>query len=187
MKRTDADGATIDNKFSEGNPSTGVEATVVDETWLNTLQEELAYIVESAGITLDQTGTDTTQIAAALGIIGIAKLGPFTLANNVSGQDITGLLFDKSVVRAVEFDFYIERRTDTQNVVEKGHFVAFVDPEADAWLDPQIDTIYDDTLGESGVVLSMTATGQIQYTTSNLSGASYAGSIRVTNVKQTKI
>lgn len=52
------------NKFVDGDPSTGTVGTRVLAAWLNTIQEELAHIVENAGMTLDPG--DTTQVLKAL-------------------------------------------------------------------------------------------------------------------------
>ncbi|QBR31897.1 MULTISPECIES: hypothetical protein [Pseudomonas] len=64
MHRIDGPGATADNKFTEGDPVGGVQATVVTEDWLNDVQEELISILTAAGIT-PAKGTQN-QILAAL-------------------------------------------------------------------------------------------------------------------------
>jgi hypothetical protein len=50
--------------FTEGNPSGGQPATVVDADWANAVQEELMAVVEEAGLTGDKT--DNAQLLAAL-------------------------------------------------------------------------------------------------------------------------
>lgn len=68
MFRIDSDGATNDNKFTEGNPVQSIPATVVSADWLNdTVQEELCRVVEYAGLTLNKQ--DNTQLLAALRIL----------------------------------------------------------------------------------------------------------------------
>lgn len=69
MKKIDHATATDDDEFTEGNPSTGTPATRVTAQWLNVLQNEVANVVEAAGITLDQTGVDQTQLLEALEIL----------------------------------------------------------------------------------------------------------------------
>lgn len=64
MKRTDAFG-NDNNRFTNGNPATSTPATIVDDTWLNNVQEELCNFIESRGITLD--GGDEFQLTQALG------------------------------------------------------------------------------------------------------------------------
>lgn len=71
MKRIDTFGATFDNKFTSGDPIGGVPATRVSADFMNVIQEEIAGVVESAGITLDQgtpfaSGHDTTQLYDAI-------------------------------------------------------------------------------------------------------------------------
>ncbi|EKN3596653.1 tail fiber protein [Yersinia enterocolitica] len=43
------------NGFTRGNPQTGVPATALDDDYFDAVQEELAGIVEAAGIVLDKT------------------------------------------------------------------------------------------------------------------------------------
>lgn len=78
MKRTDAPGSTIDNKFTGGNPGMGIPPTLLDASFMNVLQEEMCYVIEEAGLTLDQTGADTTQLYQALSAI---------IANNLFSID----------------------------------------------------------------------------------------------------
>lgn len=71
MKRIDAYGATLDNKFTSGNPVGGVPATRLSADFMNIIQEEIAGVVEAAGLTLDQgtsyeSGHDTTQLLEAI-------------------------------------------------------------------------------------------------------------------------
>ena len=55
MFKIDSAGATIDNQFTEGNPQTGIPATVVSAQWLNAVMFELVNILIARGITLDKT------------------------------------------------------------------------------------------------------------------------------------
>lgn len=64
MHRIDTTTATLDNKFTSGNPSTAVPATVVSADWLNAVQEEIAAVILGAGITLNKP--DNTQLLAAI-------------------------------------------------------------------------------------------------------------------------
>lgn len=65
MKRID-NSTAVDDLFTDGNPATGTPATVLPAQWLNVVQEEIAYVIEQASITLDQTGADTTQLHDAI-------------------------------------------------------------------------------------------------------------------------
>lgn len=64
MHRIDAAGFAVGNLFTDGNPSTGTPATVVDAAWLNDLQENIAQLVEAAGIVLSKG--DYTQLLKAI-------------------------------------------------------------------------------------------------------------------------
>lgn len=57
-------GPNPDSYYTEGNPGTGVPATVVPAEHLNMIQEEIARAIEAAGITLDK-GT-RNQLARAM-------------------------------------------------------------------------------------------------------------------------
>lgn len=65
MHRIDGAGATVDNKFTQGNPVTGVPATTVTDAWLNAVQEEIAAVIAGAGIALDKPNNG--QLLQALG------------------------------------------------------------------------------------------------------------------------
>lgn len=64
MHRIDGPGATIDHRFTEGNPALSIPATTVTGAWLNAVQEEIAGVIESAGMTLDKD--DDGQLAKAV-------------------------------------------------------------------------------------------------------------------------
>jgi hypothetical protein len=51
MHKIDSAGATIDNKFTEGNSGTGTPATVLDAAWLNAVQEEMISVLAAGAIT----------------------------------------------------------------------------------------------------------------------------------------
>lgn len=64
MHRIDGPGATNDNKFSEGDPANGTRATVVNAEWLNSIQEEIAQLIEDKGVVLSKG--NSTQLQEAL-------------------------------------------------------------------------------------------------------------------------
>ncbi|WP_025858874.1 hypothetical protein [Pseudomonas sp. CHM02] len=51
MHRIDGPGATVDNRFTEGDPVGGIQATVVTDDFLNDVQEELMSVLTAAGVT----------------------------------------------------------------------------------------------------------------------------------------
>ncbi len=86
--------------FTDGNPGTLEPATVVDDDWLNALQEEIANVITSVGITLDKA--THTQLAQAIPRLVTNTANTWTqiqtlaaaavLANNVflNGKDTSG-------------------------------------------------------------------------------------------------
>lgn len=58
------DAAGTAGYFKKGDPGTGIPATVVTADWANAQQEELAYVIEQAGLTLSKT--NNTQLRAAI-------------------------------------------------------------------------------------------------------------------------
>jgi hypothetical protein len=50
MHRIDGPGATVDKKFTEGDPVGGVQATVVTAAWMNDVQEELVSVLSAGGV-----------------------------------------------------------------------------------------------------------------------------------------
>lgn len=64
MHRIDGAGATSAGLFTEGDPRSGAPATTVTADWLNSVQEELAAVVEGAGMELDKV--DNGQVRAAI-------------------------------------------------------------------------------------------------------------------------
>lgn len=65
MRRIDTPTAQVDkfgagkNGFTAGSPQTGTPATDLDEAFFDTPQEELAAVIENAGIALDKTQKST--------------------------------------------------------------------------------------------------------------------------------
>lgn len=58
---------TPDERFHDGDPFNGVEGTLVTADWLNTVQEEIAAVIEQAGLTLDPVATN--QLYQAINIL----------------------------------------------------------------------------------------------------------------------
>ncbi|HEN3429320.1 TPA: tail fiber protein [Yersinia enterocolitica] len=70
MHRIDTQTAQVDkfgagkNGFTRGNPQTGVPATALDDDYFDTVQEELAGVVEAAGFALNKA--NRAQLLAAI-------------------------------------------------------------------------------------------------------------------------
>lgn len=193
MHRTEQDGATLDNKYTEGNPNLAIPATVVGAPEMNSIQEELCSLVTSFGLTLLTTSTDTfDQVQAAVkeAILRGGRLAPisFALANNqATFADVTGFpQVDRAVVGAFEFLYRILRRTDSGHVLETGRAFCTWNSETSAWIFSKV-SVHDDS-GVQFQMLNVSGTVfKLQYKTDNLAGASYSGEIRITDIKNIRL
>ncbi|UVL42555.1 hypothetical protein LOY55_10835 [Pseudomonas sp. B21-040] len=50
MHRIDGPGATVDNKFTDGDPVAGIQATMVTDDWANDVQENIMAVLLAAGV-----------------------------------------------------------------------------------------------------------------------------------------
>ena len=76
MQRTTAPGATSDQRFTDGDSSQGIPASVVDATWLNDVQEEVAGAIEGYNV-----GLDASKPNQLLGVLKSIS-GAITTAKN---------------------------------------------------------------------------------------------------------
>jgi hypothetical protein len=163
--------------FSIGNPSLAIPATIVAAWWLNALQEELANVIESAGLTLDKG--DDSQLLQAITGLAQNSTNQFVLANNqVGAANITGMIFDKTIYKSAEIEFDLYRKDAVKEVSVMGRMYAIFKPVANTWeiFGPTID---GDLTNDHGVVFTIdAATGQVQYTSDNFAGGSYVGLLR---------
>jgi hypothetical protein len=88
MHRIDTPSATVDEQFTEGSPTGGVPATVVSADWLNSIQEEIANVVESAGLTLEKENNEQL-LSAIIGIAGLDYLN--SIRANVASASAVNL------------------------------------------------------------------------------------------------
>lgn len=90
MKRIDHESATEASLFTDGDPETGAEATVVTAGWLNAVQEEIANAIEDAdGGNTALDGNSTTQLKTAIKTIADARIAAAGLGE---GGDASGRL-----------------------------------------------------------------------------------------------
>jgi hypothetical protein len=108
-------------------------------------------------------------VQKALLPLGIERA--FALANNQSTfTPIEGLAFTALSVSQATVDFLIQRVTigaGAVELIESGSFIAVYKPGSDSW-----SLFYPGTTGpsDSGVDFSITSAGQVQYTSSNITG-----------------
>lgn len=86
MQRTNAP-YHVGNRFTDGNPLTGQKATFVDAAIMNAIVDELVYVIEQAGITLEPG--NNTQLRSAI-VAMIAGGGETISADAVSINDAAG-------------------------------------------------------------------------------------------------
>jgi hypothetical protein len=185
MHKIDSDGS-VAGYFTEGDPESLIAATIVSDLWLNAVQKEItSAIVLGGNIPLLTSGTETgLQLLAAIQTM-INKGGQrnpfkFTLTNNVAvATNVTGIIYDKLVTLSARLSIDILRRTDSANFREVGDIFMIYDPELDVW-NVTGNTFYQD----AGIVFTATSAGQLQYTSSNMAGASYSGFLRVVQAQQ---
>lgn len=67
--------ATQDGKYTDGSVAGGIAATRLRASAFNAMQEELAHIVESAGLALDIN--DMTQVLKAIQKLTLSRANPF--------------------------------------------------------------------------------------------------------------
>lgn len=93
MHRIDGPGATVDNKFTDGDPVAGVQATVVTDDWLNDLQENIISVLAGAGV-MPVKGRSSDLLDAIKkfsgGIARIRLLSNLTIYVAPSGIDAAG-------------------------------------------------------------------------------------------------
>jgi len=91
----------------------------------------------------------------------------FQLNNNqAAAADVTGLKFSYKSVSQVTIDYLIQRVTTgggAQELIETGQFYLAYKPTSDTWVLSGGPTT-------AGVTLSVSSAGQVQYTTSNITG-----------------
>ena len=88
--------------FRSGNPQAGIPATIPGADWFNTMQEELAGLVEHYGLNLDKT--DRTQLRQAIEAAIAAATLRYDIASRSqaeSGTDNVALMTPLRVAQAV--------------------------------------------------------------------------------------
>lgn len=128
-------------------------------------------------------GEEATAWASAVtgvlvGVISSGDIAPTTatIANNqVVAANVTGLSFDTSTVRGAFVEYSVYRVTTSvgaTEVVETGTIYLAYKSTANVW---DIATV--GTAG-AGVTFSITAAGQVKYTSTNMTGSTYSGTIK---------
>jgi hypothetical protein len=98
--------------FSDGSPTIGEEATIVRADWANAVQEEIANVIEQAGITLSKT--DRTQLLQAIAKLTRLRLtAPITFYVSPAGNDASDGLTQATAWASITHAYnYIRDRID---------------------------------------------------------------------------
>ncbi|GBR21139.1 gp53-like domain-containing protein [Asaia spathodeae] len=82
--------------FTDGNAATGLPGTVVDDDFLNGLQEVIANAIEATGQTL--SAQDDAQLTAAIRKLALTARYDAALASKVGGYSLNAIVADPSTV-----------------------------------------------------------------------------------------
>lgn len=106
---------------------------------------------------------------------GTILLTTFSIANNISSvSNVTGASFDNSLIQSFELSYSLYRGTSTSEGAQVGTLSGTFNRIASTW------DMSNEFNGQGGVVFSITSGGQIQYTSSNMGGSSYMGTMKFT-------
>lgn len=151
--------------------------------------DDAAFVTANGAATEGNAYWNTTEkavrvysSAAWLWIYPANKISVSCL-DNQTDTDITGAVWDKANIQTVKMHVSVFRRDDTQNSTEVFELTLIKDQEADSWLSPKTTSFE----GPSGVTFSVSATGQLRYSSSNFAGANYSGNIRISNIQETRV
>jgi hypothetical protein len=98
MHRTDAPDFAAGNLFTDGDPGMGVPATVIDDAWLNDIQENVCRLLEALNVTLvkgnyDQLATLLkARVSRAWALIQY-NAGTISIT---AGQNVSGVAVDST-------------------------------------------------------------------------------------------
>lgn len=125
-------------------------------------------------------GEDATDWAEEVTLVLNSLLGEgdiiettFQLSNNQAvATDVNGLLFNSSTVRSAKVDYTIYITTSTNELLETGILYLQYKSDAAEW------TMAQQFVGDvSGLTFTITTSGQVQYTTTNVAGTGYQGKL----------
>lgn len=196
MFRIDSAGATPGNRFTEGDPSLSIPATVVSDEWLNHVQEEIIKPIEQLGILLAKGNEGQLWDALLRLALNGGRKASFkhALANNTGPADVLDLnnanatlIVDRTVTKNKLMFFDIERKTDTQVKREFGILFLAYDSKNNAFYSPKVISLGDDSGSTFSLVqIGVTDEFKLQATTDDLTGTSYVGRLDMTSIIEIK-
>ena len=176
----------LDGKVDEVG-GTLTSGSVITPDRLDVKQGTKAELVSYAALPTTTNGQivyaiDTKEMfqivdGALVGIGGAGADVTFTIANNQSITNVTDLSFNGASVRGFVLDYTVYRQTATASsaVAQVGQLRGVFNTQSSSWF------MTDDFSGQnSGVNFTITSAGQIQYTSTNIAGTSYVGTMKYT-------
>lgn len=120
-----------------------------------------------------------TAILELQSLVGTGSIVPtdFTIANNqASAANVTGLVFSSADTKSVKVTADIRRKTATASSEVVAHHILFLQyrDQTSTWEVASSEAKGDD----SGVTLTVTSVGQVQYVSTSIAGSSYTGTMR---------
>lgn len=124
-----------------------------------------------------QWGEETTGWISAISlavsdltVTGDIKLISVSVANNQAATaNVENLRFENSQTRHAIVEYGVYRITSGSEVSQAGQLFLTYKSSAATW------EIEDHTVGDAGMVFTITTAGQIQYTSTNMAGTGYQG------------
>jgi hypothetical protein len=155
-----AAGETLYGDYANIGGLTNVEPTM-NETWL-----------VITGIAIDANNILVANVGSPVALYIETMFGSVSIANGATSQPVSTLLFNSTEIKSAMIFYNIRRSTDTENADESGLLMVMYNVALSDWF---ITTIGG--LGSTSVTFDITASGQVEYTSSTLLGASYTGNI----------
>ncbi len=114
------------------------------------------------------------QLETAIGISVVPET-TFTFANGQPTTDVTAFLFSSATWRGIDVEYNYRRSTASAEAVGIGKVRCFYRVLTSSW---DIGVPQEDG-DASGITWTISAAGQLKYSTDTLSGASYVGASRI--------
>ena len=133
----------------------------------------VTYVYPTQNSELWSTGASdwAEAVTTQLQLVSVTgDIGPFTLVtilnNQASPSNVTGLILNPANIRAGIVEYFVQRVTGSQELSEVGHLYLLYNDLAASWTVTNVGN----NIGVAGTNFSVTASGQVRYTTNNLAG-----------------
>ncbi|MGY9355841.1 gp53-like domain-containing protein [Citrobacter braakii] len=146
--------ATQDGKYTDGSVAGGIAATRLRAAAFNAMQEELAHIVESAGLALDIN--DMTQVLKAIQKLTLSRANPFADIKSDGAAAISTALTNLGLRTAAKADVVgtvsQSGGVPTGAIIERGsnsngEYTKFADGTLICWFTRSVESITSNPSG----------------------------------------